>query len=104
MSNLFEVLEKKISGKNLKIVFPEGLDDRVLAAAGRLAQNQLVTPIIIGNAQEVQAKASQLNVSLDAIEIYDPKTYDKMDEMVATFVEIRKGKATEEQARTNSIR
>ena len=43
MSNLFDVLEKKISGKNLKIVFPEGLDDRVLAAAGRLAKDQLVT-------------------------------------------------------------
>ena len=38
MSNLFEVLEKKISGKNLKIVFPEGLDERILAAAGRLSQ------------------------------------------------------------------
>lgn len=99
MSNLFEVLEKKISGKNLKIVFPEGLDDRVLAAAGRLAKDQLLTPVIIGNVQEIQAKASQLNVSLDAIEIYDPKTYDKMDEMVANFVELRKGKATEEQAR-----
>lgn len=99
MSKLFDVLEKKISGKNLKVVFPEGLDDRVLAAAGRLAKDQLVTPIVIGNAEKIQEKASQLNVSLDAIEIYDPSTYEKMDEMVATFLEIRKGKETEEQAR-----
>ena len=49
--------------------------------------------------KEIQAKASELNVSLDAIEIYDPNTYEEMDEMVATFVERRKGKATEEQAR-----
>ena len=67
MSNLFEVLEKKISGKNLKIVFPEGLDERILAAAGRLAKDQLVTPVVIGNVQEIQAKASQLNVSLDGL-------------------------------------
>ena len=99
MSNLFDVLEKKISGKNLKVVLPEGLDDRVLAAAGRLAKDQLVTPIVIGNVQKIQEKASQLNVSLDGIEIYDPSTYEKLDEMVATFVEIRKGKETEEQAR-----
>ena len=99
MSNLFDVLEKKISGKNLKIVFPEGLDERILAAAGRLAKDGLVTPVVIGNVQEIQEKASQLNVSLDGIEIYDPNTYEKMDEMVATFVELRKGKATEEQAR-----
>lgn len=99
MSKLFDVLEKKISGKNLKVVFPEGLDDRVLAAAGRLAKDQLVIPIVIGNAEKIQEKARQLNVSLDAIEIYDPSTYEKMDEMVATFLEIRKGKETEEQAR-----
>lgn len=99
MSNLFDVLEKKISGKNLKVVLPEGLDNRVLAAAGRLAKDQLVTPIVIGNVQKIQEKASQLNVSLDGIEIYDPSTYEKLDEMVATFVEIRKGKETEEQAR-----
>ena len=99
MSKLFDVLEKKISGKNLKIVFPEGLDDRVLAAAGRLAQDQLVTPIVIGNVQEIQEKASQLHVSLDAIEVLDPKTYEEIDAMVAAFVELRKGKATEERAR-----
>ncbi len=99
MSNLFDVLEKKISGKNLKIVFPEGLDERILAAAGRLAKDGLVTPVVIGNSQEIQEKASQLNVSLDGVETYDPNTYEKMDEMVATFVELRKGKATEEQAR-----
>lgn len=99
MSKLFDVLEQKISGKNLKIVFPEGLDDRVLAAAGRLAHDQLVTPIVIGNVQEIQEKASQLQVSLDAIEVLDPKTYEAIDAMVATFVELRKGKATEEQAR-----
>jgi len=99
MSNLFDVLEKKISGKNLKIVFPEGLDERVLSAAGRLAKDGLVTPVMVGNVQEVQEKASQLNVSLDGVEIYDPSTYENMDAMVATFVELRKGKATEEQAR-----
>lgn len=99
MSKLFDVLEKKISGKNLKVVFPEGLDNRVLTAAGRLAKDQLMTPIVIGNVQKIQEKASQLNVSLDAMEIYDPCTYEKMDEMVATFIEIRKGKETEEQAR-----
>ncbi len=99
MSNLFDVLEKKISGKNLKIVFPEGLDERILAAAGRLAKDGLVTPVVIGNVQEIQEKASQLSVSLDGVETYDPNTYEKMDEMVATFVELRKGKATEEQAR-----
>jgi phosphate acetyltransferase len=99
VSDLFEGLKQKISGRNLKIVFPEGLDERIVKAASRLAEEKVLTPILIGNIEEVQAKASELGVSLDSAEIYDPKSYAGMDELVASFVERRKGKATEEDAR-----
>lgn len=99
MSDLFEGLKQKVSGRNLKIVFPEGLDERILTAASRLAKENLVTPILVGNIEEVQAKAKELGISLDAAEIYDPKSYAGMDELVSAFVERRKGKATEEDAR-----
>jgi phosphate acetyltransferase len=99
MSDLFQSLKTKITGHNLKIVFPEGLDERILAAAGRLAEEKLITPIIIGNIEQVQEKAKSLGVSLESAEIYDPNHYVMMDELVASFVERRKGKATEEDAR-----
>lgn len=99
MSDLFEGLKQKISGRNVKIVFPEGLDERILKAAGRLATERLLTPILVGNIEAVQAKASELGVNLDNAEIYDPQSYAGMDELVAAFVDRRKGKATEEDAR-----
>ncbi|SFB03329.1 MULTISPECIES: phosphate acetyltransferase [unclassified Bacillus (in: firmicutes)] len=99
MSDLFTGLKQKISGHNLKIVFPEGMDERILKAAGRLAEEKLVTPILIGDIEQIQAKADDLGVSLAAAEIYDPKNYVMMDELVAAFIERRKGKATEEDAR-----
>ena len=99
MSDLFTGLKNKLAGRELKIVFPESLDERVLTAAGRLAAEKLVTPVLLGNIDEVQAKAAELGVSLDAAEIYDPAHYAGMDELVAAFVERRKGKATEEDAR-----
>jgi phosphate acetyltransferase len=99
MGDLFTGLKQKITGKNLKIVFPEGLDERILKAAGRLAEEKILTPILVGNIEEIQAKARELNVSLDAAEIYDPANYAMMDELVQAFVERRKGKATEEDAR-----
>ena len=83
----------------MKIVFPEGLDERIVRAAGRLAAEKLLTPILIGNIEQVQAKAAELGVSLDDAEIYDPANYAGMDELVAAFVDRRKGKATEEDAR-----
>ncbi len=99
MSDLFSGIKEQLSGQNMKIVFPEGLDERVLAAAGRLAADGVLTPILVGNIESIEAKAKELNVSLEAAEIYDPANYAAMDELVASFVERRKGKATEEDAR-----
>lgn len=99
VSNLFEMLESKVMGHNLKIVFPEGSDERILGAAGRLAKAKLVTPVLIGDIELISEKARGLKIALDAIEIYDPKNYIMMDEMVEAFVKVRAGKATVEQAR-----
>ena len=99
MSDLFEGLKQKVSGRDLRIVFPEGLDERIVRAAGRLAAEKLMTPILIGNIEQVQAKAAEVGVSLDDAEIYDPASYAGMDELVAAFVDRRKGKVTEEDAR-----
>ncbi|WP_338450276.1 phosphate acetyltransferase [Niallia oryzisoli] len=99
MSDLFAGLKQKVTGQNLKIVFPEGLDERILTAAGRLAEDKVLTPILVGNIEQIEAKAKELNVSLESAEIYDPASYAAFDELVASFVERRKGKATEEDAR-----
>lgn len=99
MSDLFEILKAKISKENVKVVLPEGLDNRILAAAGRLAKDQLLTPILVGNISEIKSKAAELDVSLEGVEIYDPASYERLEEMVAAFVEVRRGKVTEEQAR-----
>jgi phosphate acetyltransferase len=99
MSDLFTGLKDKVSAQNLKIVFPEGLDERILTAVSRLASEQIMIPIVIGNKAEVEQKAKELNLSLDKVEVYDPQNYQGFDELVASFVERRKGKATEEDAR-----
>lgn len=99
MSDLFEGLKAKLNEGDRKIVFPEALDKRVLGAAGRLAADGFIVPVLIGNIEAIKAKAEELNVALDGMELYDPENYAEMDAMVAAFVERRKGKATEEDAR-----
>ena len=99
MADLFTALKNKISGKGLKIVFPEGLDERILTAVSRLAKEDVLKPIVIGKKEDIEEKANELNVSLENVEIYDPHQYEAMDEMVQAFVERRNGKATEEKAR-----
>lgn len=99
MSNLFETVKQKVTGKNIKIVLPEGMDERILEAADRLAKENVVNPILVGNENAIKEKANQLGLQLEGVEILDPNTYADMDALVASFVERRKGKATEEQAR-----
>ncbi|MCY8453065.1 phosphate acetyltransferase [Bacillus spizizenii] len=99
MADLFSTVQEKVAGKDVKIVFPEGLDERILEAVSKLAGNKVLNPIVIGNENEIQTKAKELNLTLDGVEIYDPHTYEGMEDLVQAFVERRKGKATEEQAR-----
>lgn len=99
MSDLFVGLKEKVSSQDSKIVFPEGLDERIIKAAARLADEKILTPILVGDRQKIESKAKELQVEVDGIEIYDPSNYAGMDELVASFVERRKGKATEEDAR-----
>jgi phosphate acetyltransferase len=99
LSNLFTTLTDKIKGKELKIVFPEGTDERILRAASRLASDGVLTPIVIGNVEEVQAAAANSGVKLDGCELVDPEAFAGMDDLVKSFVERRKGKATEEDAK-----
>ncbi|MBF7028554.1 phosphate acetyltransferase [Staphylococcus kloosii] len=98
MMSLLDVLQQKLSGKNVRIVLPEGEDERVLTAAVQLQESDLVAPILLGNEANVKALANEKNLDISNLEIIDPATSELRSELVAAFVERRKGKATEEQA------
>ena len=79
--SLFGSLREKIVGKNLKIVFPEGNDERVLRAAARLKFEGLIEPIILGEATEVRESLAKFGFADQNYVIINPQTYDKFDEM-----------------------
>lgn len=96
--DLFESLKDKIDGKNLRIVFPEGEDPRVLGAAVRLAADGLIQAIVLGNPDKIQTLAAAKSWDLSKLTVHDPANDDIHAKMIAAFVERRKGKATPEQA------
>ena len=95
---LLDVLREKLTGKNVKIVLPEGEDERVLEAATQLQGTDYVSPILLGNESNIKALASDKGLEISDLEIIDPETSELKQELVTAFVERRKGKATEEQA------
>ena len=96
--SLLDVLQEKLSGKNVKIVLPEGEDERVLTAATQLQSTDYVTPVLLGNEANVNALAKDKGLDISNLENIDPETSDLKQELVTAFVERRKGKATEAQA------
>ena len=98
MRSLFGELREHILGKGVKIVFPEGNDDRVVRAAARLKFEGLVDPIILGDPAEVHKILNDLGFADFNYTIINPETYEDFEEMKEKFVEIRKGKATMEDA------
>ena len=96
---MVEKLVEILKANPRKIVFTEGPDARILEAAARLKKGGFLTPILVGNVDEVKAAAAKGGFDIDGLEILDPATYPGMDEMVAKMVELRKGKMTEEECR-----
>ncbi|HGE0668773.1 TPA: phosphate acetyltransferase [Streptococcus pyogenes] len=92
--SLFGGLREKILGKNMKIVFPEGNDERVVRAAARLKFEGLLEPIILGQSEEVRNLLTKLGFADQDYTIINPNEYADFDKMKEAFVEVRKGKAT----------
>lgn len=95
---LFDELKNKLEGNKKTIVFPEGTDIRVLGAALRLKKDGYVEPIIIAKVEEIKKVAEEKKLDLTGLNIIDPENYPDYEEMVDSFVERRKGKATKEDA------
>ncbi len=96
---MFGKLIEKLKNDPKKIVFTEGTDPRILEASARLLSGTFLTPILVGNADEVHAAAEKAGFNIRGAQIIDPDTYEGMDEMVNTMVELRKGKMSPDECR-----
>ena len=96
---MFESMIETLKANPRKIVFTEGPDARILEAASRLKKDGFLTPILVGNVEEVTAAAKAGNFDIEGLEILDPATYPAMEEMVEKMVELRKGKMTADDCR-----
>ncbi len=93
---LIDILKKSPK----KIVFTEGEDPRILEASSRLLASSFLHPILIGNEERIFESAEECGFNIRGAEIIDPDKYDKMDEMIEAFCELRKKKGvTPEQAK-----
>ena len=95
---VFENLKANLIGKNARIVLPEGEEPRILQATKRIVKETDVTPVLLGNPDKIGIYL-EIEGILEGYDVINPQTYPDFEEMVASLVERRNGKMTEEEAR-----
>jgi phosphate acetyltransferase len=82
------------------IVLPEGNDDRILKAAGRLLQRKVTDLTILGDETQIRSRAAELGVDLSQAVVLDPQTSELCDQFAQQYAALRSHKGiTVEQAR-----
>ena len=97
---LIEKIIARAKANRQRIVLPESLEERTLTAADRAVADQLADIILIGNREEIMAKASELGLThVGGATIIDPATSPKTQEYANLLYELRKKKGmTPEEA------
>jgi phosphate acetyltransferase len=98
-----ELLDRiKLNAKkhNMRIVLPEGYEERTIKAADIAIQEELAQIILIGDPEEIKTHAEKLGLkNISKALIVNPKSHEKKDQYIDLMVELRKSKGmTREEA------
>jgi phosphate acetyltransferase len=93
IGNIYEKLQRHPK----RVVFPEGMEPRVLQAARQFHSLRLGVPILLGDRTEIKASAAQLNVSLEGIRIINPAESEDLPLFTQRFEALRRSKGIQQQ-------
>lgn len=85
-------LIQRAKSQRKHIVLPESNDERVLRAAEILSLRDVVDITLLGNEDEVRAKAAHLGLKLRHVRIVEPRTSPWRREFAECYYELRKHK------------
>ena len=90
---LLEVVKENSRKHNMRIVLPEGYEERNIRAADIALQEGIASIILIGNPEEVISHAAKLGLkNISKATIVDPLSHEKKEHYIDMMVELRKSK------------
>ena len=90
MSDFLTRIKERARADKKTIILPESMDRRIYEAAEMILNEDIANIIIIGTPEEVEANSKGLDISKATI--INPFTYEKTEEYLNLFVELRKSK------------
>jgi len=98
--HLVDQIKSKARTSKQTVVLPESYDDRMIEAAGKIVADGLADIVLLGKVDALQAKASELGVSLEGVTLLDPAEAASLDAYVDELVKLREKKGlTPDEAR-----
>ena len=102
MSTFLDRIKERAKAEKKTIVLPESMDRRTFEAAETILKEDIANIIIIGTDEEVAENSKGLDISKATI--INPFTYEKTEEYLNLFVELRKSKGlTYEEAKKTAL-
>jgi phosphate acetyltransferase len=93
--NLMTEIHSKAKSLKKTIVLPDAKDERAIQAARILVDQELATPILIGDTRTIEEGLKKTGISPDGIQIVDPSRSDRLESFAGAFYELRKAKGLE---------
>lgn len=102
MSSFIEKIKERAKQDKKTIVLPESMDRRTFEAAAQVLKEDIANLIIIGTEEEIAKNSEGLDIS--KAKIINPFTYEKTEDYLNLFVELRKNKGlTYEDAKKTAL-
>ena len=89
----YQLLERARADRR-HIVLPEGDDDRILHAAGRLLRREVADLTILGDPDAIRRRADELGINLTGAQLLDPRNSEHAERFAEEYAELRKHKGT----------
>ncbi|MDD6214849.1 MAG: phosphate acetyltransferase [Firmicutes bacterium] len=102
MSQFLERIKERAKQEKKTVILPESMDRRTFEAAETILKEDIANLIIIGTPEEIEENSKGLDISKATI--INPYTYEKTEDYINLFVELRKKKGlTYEDAKKQAL-
>ncbi|MBQ7960310.1 MAG: phosphate acetyltransferase [Clostridia bacterium] len=102
MSKFLDTIKARAKTDKKTIVLPESMDARIYEAAEKILKEDFANIIIVGTPEEVEKYSKGYDIT--GATIINPFTYEKTEEYLNLFVELRKSKGlTYEEAKATAL-
>jgi malate dehydrogenase (oxaloacetate-decarboxylating)(NADP+) len=89
---LIRVMIHKAQKKPLKVVYPEGEEEKIIRAAHVVYNDNMAYPVLLGNEKIIKEEISRLGYEESEFQIVDPETSEKRNQYADAFFKKRSRK------------